>query len=232
MAAPSATTSAAGEHGALRLLLVEDDTGIGRMLERGLAAEGYRVDWVRDLASATEAARGEVHDLVVLDRMLPDGDGAAFCRALRRFGSRAPVCMLTARDTLEDKLAGFDAGADDYLTKPFELDELLARLAALARRVPEQRLEPVLDREGRTLLLGPERVRFTPREWPLLVHLFDRPGETVSRKELIEEAWQRDGDVTENSVDVYVGYLRRKLGAANVPLRIETVRGEGYVLTR
>ncbi|MEM7497055.1 MAG: response regulator transcription factor [Pseudomonadota bacterium] len=225
------TTGSDRSGGALRLLLVEDDTGIGRLLERGLAAEGYDVDWVRDLQGATAAARTLLHDLVVLDRMLPDGDGAAFCRALRRFGSRAPVCMLTARDTLEDKLAGFDAGADDYLTKPFELDELLARLAALARRVPERKIAPVLDREGRALLLGPDRVRFTPREWPLLVHLFDRQGQTVSRRALIEEAWQLGGEVTENSIDVYIGYLRRKLTAANAPLRIDTVRGEGFVLT-
>ena len=225
------TTPEEGLEGA-RILLVEDDTGIGRLLERGLAAEGYEVDWVRDLASASEAARGLGHDLVVLDRMLPDGDGAAFCRALRRFGSRAPVCMLTARETLEDKLEGFDAGTDDYLTKPFELEELIARLAALARRRPERLVEPVLDREGEVLVMGAERLRFTPREWPLLVHLFERAGAPVSRAELIDEAWGLSGEVTENSVDVYIGYLRRKLAAAGVPLRIETVRGAGFMLVR
>jgi DNA-binding response OmpR family regulator len=215
-----------------RVLLVEDDTGIGRMLERGLEAEGYSVEWVRDLEGAIAAARGLRHDLVVLDRMLPDGDGAVFCRALRRFGSLAPVCMLTAKDALADKLEGFEAGADDYLTKPFEIDELLARLAALRRRRPRHIVEPVLDREGRALLLGAERVRFTPREWPLLAYLFDRAGSPVSRAELIENAWGKTGEVTENSVDVYMGYLRRKLATANAPLRIETVRGAGFMLVR
>ena len=215
-----------------RVLIVEDDTGIGRMLERGLAAEGYEVEWVRNLETAIEAARRLRHDLVVLDRMLPDGDGAAFCRALRRFGSLAPVCMLTARDTLDDKLEGFDAGADDYLTKPFEFDELLARLAALSRRRPQHIVEPVLDREGHALVLGATRVTFTPREWPLLAHLFEHEGETVSRATLIAEAWQLEGQVTENSVDVYVGYLRRKLAAAEAPLRIDTVRGAGFMLVR
>ncbi|MEO0820347.1 MAG: response regulator transcription factor [Pseudomonadota bacterium] len=214
------------------LLLVEDDTGIGRMLERGLAAEGYRVDWVRDLKSATAAARSLTHDIVVLDRMLPDGDGAAFCKALRRFGSRAPVCMLTARETLEDKLAGFDAGADDYLTKPFELEELLARLTALSRRRPARIVEPVLDHEGHALVMGAERIRFTRREWPLLVLLMARAGEPVSRATLIAEAWQMEGEVTENSVDVYIGYLRRKLSGAETGIRIETVRGAGFVLSR
>ncbi|MEM6945849.1 MAG: response regulator transcription factor [Pseudomonadota bacterium] len=216
-----------------RILLIEDDTGIGRMLERGLSAEGYQVEWVRDLEGATAAARELRHDLVVLDRMLPDGDGAAFCRALRRFGSLAPVCMLTARDTLEDKLEGFDAGADDYLTKPFEIDELLARLAALSRRRPAHIVEPVLDRETQALVLGAERVKFTAREWPILEHLFDREGTAVTRAVLIAEAWgATTGDITENSIDVYIGYLRRKLAAASAPFRIETVRGEGFMLVR
>lgn len=213
------------------LLLVEDDTGIGRMLERGLLAEGYRVRWARDLREAAELARTETPDLVVLDRMLPDGDGAAFCAAFRRAGSSAPVLMLTARETLEDKLRGFDAGADDYLTKPFEFDELAARLAVLRRRgqgavAPSLTLEPAL----REMRFAGRAVRLTPREWPLMAHLHANAGAPVSREALIADAWGLEGQVTENSVDVYVGYLRRKLGELRCGARIETVRGVGFML--
>lgn len=213
------------------LLLVEDDTGIGRMLERGLGAEGYAVTWARDLRAAAEHARVAPPDLVVLDRMLPDGDGAAFCAALRRAGAVAPVLMLTARETLEDKLRGFDAGADDYLTKPFEFEELLARLAALRRRRPAAGAGIRLDPETRSLLAGPRRVRLTPREWPLMVFLAENPNRPISREELIASAWGAAGRVTENSVDVYVGYLRRKLGALRSAARIETVRGLGFMFS-
>lgn len=216
----------------VRVLLVEDDTGIGRMLERGLQSEGYAVDWARDLKGAIDAARSSTHDLVLLDRTLPDGDGAEFCRALRRFGSNAPICMLTAREALEDKLEGFDAGADDYVTKPFELEELLARLVALRRRIGSTTHSPVLSPERRTLLFGPQKLVFTAREWPIFTLLFEHEGEIVSRERLIAEAWHSEGEVTLNSVDVYVGYIRRKLSGAGIPLRIETARGVGFVLKR
>ncbi|TVQ58132.1 MAG: DNA-binding response regulator [Rhodobacteraceae bacterium] len=213
-----------------KLLIVEDDTGIGRMLERGLAAEGFRVDWARDLRSAAVAARDGAHDLIVLDRMLPDGDGAGFCRALRRAGTRARVLMLTARDTLEDKLEGFDAGADDYLPKPFEFDELLARLAALRRRAaPPPAI--TIHASLRTLGYGARRVRLTAREWALFAALEARGGAPASRADLIAAAWADSADVSENVVDVYVGYLRRKLAKLEAPARIEAVRGVGFALT-
>lgn len=214
-----------------RILLVEDDTGIGRMLERGLAAEGYAVAWARTLADAAISARERPPELVVLDRMLPDGDGASFCAALRRAGSTIPVLMLTARETLEDKLRGFDVGADDYLTKPFEFDELLARLTALRRRGTERVAALRLDPETRCVFAGPRRVRLTPREWPLMAYLAERPNRPVSREELIASAWGRAGRVTENSVDVYVGYLRRKLADLESGARIETVRGIGFMFS-
>ncbi len=216
----------------LNLLLVEDDVGIGRMLERGLNAAGYKVDWVRDLAAAVSAARVHTHQLVVLDRMLPDGEGADFCAALRKFGHPAAVCMLTARETLEDKLKGFDAGADDYITKPFEFDELLARLTVLGRRASMQKPELTIDEDTRSLVLGSEREKLTKREWPLIKHLLTHEGETVTREDLIGDAWGLAGDVTDNSVDVYIGYLRKKLSNINAPVRIETVRGEGFKLVR
>ena len=217
---------------ALNLLLVEDDVGIGRMLERGLTAAGYSVDWVRDLAAAVGAARTHSHQLVVLDRMLPDGDGADFCAALRKFGHPAAVCMLTARETLDDKLQGFDAGADDYMTKPFEFDELLARLTVLGRRAAERKPDLTLDEASRSLVLGAAREKLTKREWPLIKLLMAREGQTVTRDALIADAWELAGDVTDNSVDVYVGYLRKKLAAIEAPVRIETVRGEGFRLVR
>ena len=216
-----------------RLLLVEDDTGVGRLLERGLAGEGYHVTWVRDLASAKSAEGG--FDLVVLDRMLPDGDGASFCIELTARGSSAAVLMLTARDALDDKLSGYTAGADDYLTKPFEFDELLARLSALARRAGQAASKPVqavLDPKQRSLTMDGKTVRFTKREWPLFEHLYNHAGQAQSRTELIRDVWGEEGAVSENNVDVYVGYLRRKLTQAKVAIRIESVRGVGYVLER
>ena len=210
--------------------MVEDDTGIGRLLERGLSAQGYRVDWVRDLKSAISQIKTGGHEIVVLDRMLPDGDGAAFCSALRKFGSGVPVCMLTARDVLEDKLAGFDAGADDYLTKPFEFDELVARLGVLLRRAQPTVLEARLDLGLRSFTVGTAEIRFTKREFPLFRHLLDHRGEGVSRSTLLAKAWGLEGEVTENSVDVYIGYLRRKLGESGLDIRIDTVRGLGFVL--
>jgi DNA-binding response OmpR family regulator len=215
-----------------RLLLVEDDQGVGRMLERGLAAEGYEVVWVRTLAAATEAARQGGHDLIVLDRMLPDGDGAAFCAAYRRLGHDALVCMLTARDALEDKLRGFDAGADDYITKPFEYEELLARLDALRRRRAPVRALPVPDAETQALVLGSRRVKLTPREWLIMQHLLANPDRPIPRAELIAAGWGPESDVTANSIDVYVGYLRRKLATLGTEARIETVRGIGFALVR
>ena len=217
------------------LLLVEDDVGIGRMLERGLTQEGFAVDWVRDLQSATQSIRAGEPSLIVLDRMLPDGDGADLCSALRRMGSKVPVCMLTARETLDDRLRGFDAGADEYLVKPFEFDELLARLQVLLRwaaAVPEPEPELQMLPDARTLRLGTKEVAFTKREWPLMAWMLDRTGEDLSREDLIREAWGLEGEVTENSVDVYMGYLRRKIGDADLPLRIETVRGVGFRLER
>ena len=224
------------ESGPLRLLLVEDDPGVGRLLHRGLIGENYAVEWVRSLAEATAVFDGASFDLVVLDRMLPDGDGAEFCAELRKRKDKTGVLMLTARESLQDKLSGYDAGADDYLTKPFEFDELLVRLAALSRRLassPDDDAAPlVLDDVMRSLRFGDVAILFTKREWPLFKHLFDHAGEALSRADLIRNVWGDDGAVSENNVDVYVGYLRRKLATGGAPIRIEAVRGVGYVLTR
>lgn len=212
------------------VLLVEDDTAIGRMLERGLDSHGFTVEWVRDLKSAINVVKGKRHDLVVLDRMLPDGDGVAFCSALRRFGLHVPVCMLTAKDALEDKIQGFDAGADDYLTKPFEFDELVVRLMALLRRGQPPVVEARLELSSRRFICGPHELRLTKRELPLLRHLLKKRGDAISRAELLAEAWGSENDVTENSVDVYIGYLRKKIGESGLDMRIETVRGLGFML--
>ena len=211
-----------------RLLLVEDDTAIGRMLERGLGAEGFAVDWRRNLLEAVAAARADKPALIVLDRMLPDGDGADLCRALRAAGIAAPLLMLTARDALGDKLEGFAAGADDYLTKPFEFDELLARLKALARRVDQPSGGLVLQPEERAVLWSGRRASFSSTEWSLFTALAERPGETISREELIARVWGAGDAVSSNNLDVYIGYIRRKLAAIEAEARIETARGKGF----
>ncbi len=215
---------------AAKLLLVEDDIGVARMLERGLGQAGYAVDWARTLQEAVAQVRMMHHDLVVLDRMLPDGDGADLCAALRKFGHPARVCMLTARDALEDKLRGFDAGADDYLVKPFEFDELLARLTVLGRREPAARPTLRVDAEARTLALGAREVKLTKREFALIEPLLAHRGAAVRREDLLAVAWGGEDAASGNAVDVYIGYLRKKLAELGDEVRIETVRGEGFRL--
>jgi DNA-binding response OmpR family regulator len=223
------------EAACVRVLLVEDDAGIGRVVTRGLAHHGIAVDWLREGRDMLARLQAGPYEAVVLDLMLPDGDGFALCRRLRAAGVELPVCMLTARDELDDKLEGFDAGADDYLTKPFAIDELVARLRALMRRrvaaAPRLGYADIwLDEKAREAGVGDGELPLTPREFDTLACLLRGAGQAVSREHLLDAAWQAERVVTANSVDVYVGYLRRKLAAAGSATRIEAVRGIGFKL--
>lgn len=224
--------------GAVRLLLVEDDASLGQVLVRGLVEEGHAVDHVTTSARATEAAAINEYDLVVLDLGLPDGDGVDLCRDLRASGSGVPVLMLTARDGLSDKVAGLDAGADDYLTKPFDYPELAARVRALLRR-PSNAKNPVLgvgdeatgirlDPAAHTVWRGAIMVPLTAREFSLLEFLLRHVGEVCRREDLLEHVWDANYDGMSNVVDVHIANLRRKLEFPGLDDPIETVRGVGY----
>ncbi|MEO8717812.1 MAG: response regulator transcription factor [Burkholderiales bacterium] len=214
----------------MRLLLVEDDAMIGESLEEGLRAENYAVDWVRDGAAATLAIANGVYDLVLLDLGLPRKEGLEVLADYRKSGGGAPVIVITARDATSDRVRGLDAGADDYLVKPFEFEELFARMRALLRRGagradPELRfagltLNPATREasiEGRTLGL-------TAREFALLQALMRRPGEVVSRAALEEQLYGWNEEIASNTVEVHIHALRRKIGAG----LIRNVRGVGY----
>jgi len=217
-----------------RVLVVDDDAPVRRMLRRTLAAEGLEVVSAADGGRALAAAERDPPDLVVLDVSMPGMDGLAVCRRLRAAGVSAPVLMLTARDAVEDRVAGLDAGADDYLVKPFAPAELLARLRALARRGPAA-TEAVrmaaagiaLDPATRIASVGGREVQLTARESDLLAVLLRNSPGVVTRELALEEVWGGAG--VANVVDRYVGYLRRKLGD---PGAIRTVRGVGFVLRR
>ena len=221
----------------MRLLLVEDDAKLVRALQRGLQREGYAVDTAGAGDEALARARSHDYDAVVLDVMLPGRDGFSVCEELRRTADWVPVLMLTARDHVSDRIRGLDAGADDYLVKPFDFGELLARLRALTRREPAERLSVI---EVGDLRVDPARylvtragreVELTPREFEVLYFLARHAGEVVPRTELLEHVWEDADDSSTNVVDVYVGYLRRKLER---PFRrrrlIRTVRGVGFML--
>jgi two-component system OmpR family response regulator len=220
----------------MRLLVVEDDPGMVQVLVRGLRREGYAVDLAETGEDALWSVLENDYDAVVLDAMLPPPDGFEVCRRMRAAGRWAPVLLLTARDAVSDRVRGLDAGADDYLTKPFALAELFARIRALIRREPLQR--PVLlrvddlelDPVGHRVRRGAVDIPLSPKEFALLQELMRRPGEVLSRTYLIDHVWDFAYSGTSNVVDVYVRYLRDKVDRPFRRSTIRTVRGVGYRL--
>jgi DNA-binding response OmpR family regulator len=218
----------------MRILLIEDDQEAARLLAKGLREEGWVVDTAHSGESGDEMASVNTYDAIVLDWLLPDRDGIAVCRDLRSGGLQAPILMLTARDAVEDRVLGLNAGADDYLTKPFAFAELLARLHALLRR--SELTRPVLltvedltlDPLSHQVTRGGVPLSLTPKEYAILETLMRRAGEVVSRVHLGEHVWEADRDSLTNLVDVHVSHLRRKVDrGAMLPL-IHTVWGHGY----
>lgn len=220
----------------MNILLVEDDPGIGRFVHRGLTAEGYAVEWQTSGKRARGRFGSGLFHAAILDLGLPDMDGADLCRELRLEGIDLPICMLTARASLDEKLEGFRCGADDYLAKPFSFEELLARIAVMIRRSDARASERIavgalaLDVRGRAARVGGQALDLTRREFDVLLCLARRAGSVVTRGEILDLAWGADAEVTENTVDVYVGYLRRRLAAhADAPV-LATMRGVGFAL--
>jgi two-component system OmpR family response regulator len=220
----------------VRVLVVEDEVKMAGLLRRGLGEEGYAVDVAPTGEEALTRARATEYDAVVLDLMLPGMDGLEACRRLRESGVWAPVLVLTARDAVEDRIAGLDTGADDYLTKPFSFAELLARLRALVRRGAVERPSVLrvgdleLDPASRRVRRGEAEISLSAKEFALLETLMRRPGRVLSRFQLLEHAWDYAYENRSNVVDVYIRYLREKVDRPFGRRSIETVRGVGYRL--
>jgi len=220
----------------VRVLIVEDELRMATLIRRGLVTEGLAADVAPTGEAALVSAAAHGYDAIVLDVMLPGIDGFETCRRLRGAGIWAPVLMLTARDSIEDRVAGLDTGADDYLTKPFAFAELLARLRALARRGEQERPtvlevgELRLDPATREVSHGDAKIELSPKEFSLLETFMRRPGEVLSRYDLLEHAWDFAYDNRSNVVDVYVRRLRQKIDEPFDRPTLETVRGAGYRL--
>jgi two-component system, OmpR family, response regulator len=220
----------------MRVLIVEDEIKMASLIRRGLRGEGLAADVAIKGEDALWMAGSTGYDVIVLDVMLPGIDGFETCRRLRQEGVWAPVLMLTARDAIDDRVAGLDGGADDYLTKPFSFAELLARLRALARRGPVERPTVLevgdlrLDPAARRVWRGDVEVSLSAKEFQLLETFMRHPGEVLSRYQLLEHAWDYDYENRSNIVDVYVRYLRDKIDRPFGRSSLETVRGAGYRL--
>jgi two-component system, OmpR family, response regulator QseB len=218
-----------------RILIAEDESRIAAFIEKGLRSHGFTTAIAGDAESATQMASGSAFDLLVLDLGLPGRSGLEVLEELRGQGETLPVIILTARDDIQDKVAGFEAGADDYLTKPFRFEELLVRIKARLRnssasQTTDEMLlkigDVILDLRSRKVKVGAETVELPAREFTLAETFFRHPGQVMSREQLLDRVWGYDYDPGSNIVDVYVGYLRKKLGSD----LIETVRGMGYRL--
>jgi len=221
----------------VRILLVEDEPDAARMLAKGLREQTYAVDTVDNGEDALYQAGMNNYDLIILDVMLPKKDGIAVCRELREGGSTIPVLMLTARDAVHDRITGLDSGADDYLTKPFDFHELLARARALLRRSPTLRPDKIeiadltIDTRARSVARAGHHISLTAREYALLEYLSRREGEVATRAEIAEHVWDASFDLFSNLIEVYVQRLRRKVDEGYAIKLIRTRRGEGYMLT-
>ena len=220
----------------MRLLLVEDDKKAARLLTRGLLEDGFVVEVAHTGPLGEQLGLANRYDVIVLDWLLPQKDGLSVCRDLRRHGIRAPILMLTARDSLPDRVAGLNSGADDYLTKPFAFEELLARIHALLRRSELSR-PPVLtvedlalDSSRHLVTRGGVEVSLTPKEYAILEVLMRHAGQVVTRTRLGETVWKDEPEDLANLVDVHVSHLRRKIDHGDRPAMIHTVRGRGFRL--
>jgi two-component system response regulator MprA len=222
----------------VRILVVDDDRPVRESLRRSLTFNGYDVELAADGFEALRSVAANRPDAMVLDVMMPGLDGLATCRRLRSVGDDLPILVLTARDAVSDRVAGLDAGADDYLPKPFALEELLARLRALLRRTHGEITDDEsltfadlsLDPGTREVRRGDRQIRLTRTEFSLLELLLRNPRQVLSRARILEEVWGYDFPTTENSLEVYIGYLRRKTEAEGENRLIHTVRGVGYAL--
>jgi two-component system response regulator MprA len=218
------------------ILVVDDDRRLAASIRRALAYEGYRVSLAEDGPAALRSARESLPDLVILDVMMPGMDGAEVCRRLRAGSVSLPIMMLTARDSIGDRVIGLDGGADDYLVKPFAYDELVARVRALLRRATGIRIETLafadlaLEVGAHQARRGERPLTLSALEFNLLEHFLRNPRLVLSRDTLLDAVWSMESETASNVVDVYVGYLRRELEAGGEPRLLQTVRGVGYVL--
>jgi DNA-binding response OmpR family regulator len=215
--------------------VVEDDPRIARLVERALREAGHQVEVARDGLEGLEKAQAESHDLIVLDLLLPEMDGLEICRHLRKQRVRTPILMLTARDGVSDRVKGLDAGADDYLVKPFALDELLARIRALGRRAKDGEEEDIMRVGDLTLDLarhdarrGDRTISLTAKEFALLAYLMRHTGRVLTKDQITDHVWGYDSEATSNVVEIYVHYLREKVDRGFSRPLIRTVRGVGY----
>lgn len=220
----------------MRLLVIEDEQKVANFIKQGLEEEGYAVDHAADGASGLEMALEGLHDVIVLDVMLPKLDGLSVLHQLRQENVTTPVLLLTVRATIEDKVLGLDAGADDYLTKPFAFEEFVARVRALLRRRAEtappilQVADLALDPARRVVSRGDQKIELTPREFALLDYFMRNPGRVLTRTMIANRVWDYTFDATTNVIDVYVNYLRKKIDTGHDTRLLHTVRGVGYVM--
>ena len=222
----------------MKLLLVEDEHKIAASIKKGLEQEAYTVDVTYDGVSGLDLAMTEEYDLIILDRLLPEMDGVEICRTLREKGNHTPVLMLTAKGQLQDRLEGFNAGADDYLVKPFAFEELLVRIRALMRR-PKKSISNILsfgdltlDTDSFDVKRENVSIQLSSKEFALLEYLLRHPNKTLSKEQIISHVWNYDADILPNTVEVYVGYLRNKIDKpfSHKPPLLYTKRGFGYRL--
>ena len=222
----------------MRLLVIEDEQKVANFIRRGLEEEGYAVDHAADGASGLQIALDGLHDVIVLDVMLPKLDGLSVLQQLRQAKVATPVLLLTVRATIEDKVLGLDSGADDYLTKPFAFEEFVARVRALLRRRAEtappilQVADLALDPARRVVSRGGKKIDLTPREFALLDYFMRNPDRVLTRTMIANRVWDYSFDTATNVIDVYVNYLRRKIDTGHDSKLLHTVRGVGYVLKK